>query len=170
MTKHTNIKLLVLDDKYGKISSHWTYSTKNLSIVDRVYYDENYFEQKVLKYLKKEFVDAIAFSGRKAPEAASRIEEYLKEDKVISERYSFLPKVFKLHNTNLTDHIDKSDINRKSLLKKGNDWVRAALGYPFDLLLVQTYGDCDIFNEVLGKNSAHWIPYCYNDRLYYPRD
>lgn len=163
-------KLLVLDDKYGKINSHWAYSTDKIMIVDRIYYDEDNFEMKVIKLLTKENIDAIGFSGRNAPVAAAEINNFLKKENLVKDRYNSIPKLFKLHNTNLMNNIVTSKIEREHLMEVGNDWVRAALSYPFDYLLVQTYGDCDVFNHVLHRQCAYWVPYCYNDELYFPRN
>lgn len=163
-------KILLLDDKYGKINSHWPYSTEKLIIEDRQYYDDPNFIEDVTKKLSQKKYDVFAFSGRKAPDAAQKLDFlFLKEEQILECNRS-LPKVFKVHNTNLSDKNVKSKWDFNLVRELGNDWVHAALKYPFDLLLVQTYGDNEIFNQVLKRECAFWVPYCYNDRLYFPRD
>ncbi|MCI9439618.1 MAG: glycosyltransferase family 1 protein [Lachnospiraceae bacterium] len=161
-------RVLLFDDKFGKINSHWPYSTENIVIEDRIYYDNFDFAVLTLQKLRQKRYEVFGFSGRGAPKTAYILDELLKDNQVIAEN-RFLRKVFKLHNTNLSILDTKIASNRELLYQYGNDWVRAALQYPFDVLLVQTYDDSDIFNRVLGRKSAYWIPYCYNDHLYYPR-
>ena len=162
-------RILLFDDKYGRINSHWPYDTKNIIISDRQYYDEPEFKDSLLYKLSQKSYDAFVFSGRKAPEAARILDSITQNEKSVLVCNRSLRKVFKLHNTNLScKNLETWDV--KKLNRLGNDWVRAALSYPFDVLLVQTYGDCEIFNQVLNKKCAFWVPYCYNDHLFYPRN
>lgn len=163
-------KVLVLDDQYGKINSHWSYSTSDLQIVDRVYYDDDDFLRRASEIIKNASIDAIGFSGRGAPGAAIALDAYIKDSKVILTEYCRIPKLYKLHNTNLNISRRCGVISKDQLCVIGNDWVRAVFVYPFDAIMVQTYGDAEIFNLVLKKNTAFWFPYCYNDKLFYPRE
>lgn len=162
--------LLVFDDKYGKINSHWPYCTSMINIEDHIYYDDSSFEKQLIHLLCDKEYDAFVFSGRNAPDAARLLDSVLKENKQICPHNKGLRKIYKLHNTNLSEFASDTSWNKEALQRLGNDWVRAAIKYPFDVLLIQTYGDCDIFNHALKSNCAFWVPYCYNDRLFYPRE
>ena len=72
------INILVLDDKFGKINSHWAFSTEKLIVIDRIYYDDILFEEKVLNLINEVSIDAIGFSGRNAIEAELKLEKYLR--------------------------------------------------------------------------------------------
>lgn len=162
---------VILDDKYGKINSHWAYSTEKLKIMFRVYYDEPRYEKVLENIIIENEIDFIGFSGRLAAVVVKQLEIYFnKKSKKLSEKYRKVFKVMKLHNTNLSGTMMNFQYAKACLLDKGNDWVKLAIQHPFDLVLIQTYGDADIINKLNNNNKAVWVPYSYNDRLYYNRN
>lgn len=162
---------LILDDKYGKINSHWAYSTEKLRILARVYYDEQGYENLVEEAIKEHKLDFIGFSGRLAIEIAKKLERYFKTKSIsLQVKYQNILKVMKFHNTNLSSSIANFQFDKEYFLDKGNDWVRLAIDHPFDLAFVQTYGDAEIINKLNNNNKAVWVPYSYNDKLYYERN
>lgn len=165
------ISCIVLDDKYGRINSHWAYSTEKLNIVSRIYYDEPDCEKIIEKVLKEYKIDVIAFSGRRAVEVARKLKQsYDLEFTVSANHYRSALKVMKLHNTNLSDVINADvPLDYRELQRKGNDWVKLAINHPFDVIFVQTHGDAEILNRYNQSKSAVWVPYSYNDRIYYDR-
>ena len=165
-------EMIVLDDKFGHINSHWAYSTSRLNIIERVYYDEHGFEKKMLDLLRKFQVDLLGISGRGAGEALEKLNNYLLKNSFNEFlKFSNILKIAKLHNTNLNRKKMKKNLkDRNKLMKNGNDWVKIALKYPFDILMVQTYGDDKILNDVLKKDVAYWVPYLYNDKIFTYKD
>lgn len=170
-SKDSIVCCLILDDKYGKINSHWAYSTEKLKILARVYYDEPGYEKLVEEAIMKHKLDFIGFSGRLAVEIAKKLEQYFKTKSIsLQLKYQNLFKVMKFHNTNLSSFFVNSPFEKEYLWEKGNDWVRLAINNPFDLLFIQTYGDAEIINKINKNNKAVWVPYSYNDKLYYERN
>lgn len=161
---------LILDDKYGKINSHWAYSTKILKIVTRIYYDEQGYEMLVEKAIADNEIDFIGFSGRGAVEVAKRLEQYfMKKTEPLFLIYQAILKVMKYHNTNLSSTMKNYNLEKDYFYNNGNDWVRLSIDHPFDLALIQTYGDAEIINRINNNKKAVWVPFSYNDRLFYER-
>lgn len=170
MKSYKSLKCIVLDDKYGKINSHWAYSTRKMKIIARVFYDEPGYEYLTEKIISDENVDVIAFSGRKAVYCAHRLESYFAGRKTsLDVKYEKILKVMKYHNTNLSRPDVKKNENVLEIANKGNDWAQLAINPPFDVMFIQTYGDSTLFNQINGNSKAVWVPYSYNDRLYYDR-
>lgn len=170
LSKKEVIYCLILDDKYGKINSHWAYNTERLRILDRVYYDEQGYENLVEKAIMEYKLDFIGFSGRLAVEVAKKLEQYFKAKSLsLWKKYQVILKVMKFHNTNLNSSIANVKFEKEYLQGKGNDWVKLAIDHPFDLIFIQTYGDAEIINRINNNNKAVWVPYSYNDKLYYER-
>lgn len=171
MNVSNKIQCLILDDKYGKISSHWAYSTEKFEIVKRIYYDEPGYIRLVEENIRENDIDVICFSGRLAVNAAKNLELYFENiENGISKKYKDILKIMKFHNTNLCHHVEyNKKVNIEEVKKCGNDWVQLALDHPFDLIFIQTYGDAEILNKVNKKRDAIWVPYSYNDKLYYDR-
>lgn len=170
LSKNKELYCLILDDKYGKINSHWAYSTEKLKILTRIYYDEQGYESLVEKNIIEYEVDFIGFSGRMAVEAAERLEQYFKTKSIdYWVKYQAILKVMKFHNTNLNLYIDNTQFGKEFYNQKGNDWVRLAIDHSFDLAFIQTYGNAEIINKINNNNKAVWVPYSYNDKLYYDR-
>ncbi len=164
------INILVLDDKFGKINSHWAFSTEKLIVIDRIYYDDILFEEKVLNLINEVSIDAIGFSGRNAIEAELKLEKYLRNKSLNAYIvYKKIKKIMKIHNTNLSYKINAKELKIGEIKEKGNDWVKIALENPFDCVFVQTYGDAEIINDYTKNNKAVWVPYTYNDLLFYDR-
>lgn len=164
------VNILVLDDKFGKINSHWAFSTSKLIIIDRIYYDETLFEEKVLNLINDVSIDAICFSGRNAIEAELKLKTFLRNKSLNTYMvYAKMKKIMKIHNTNLSCRINNGSLKMGEIKEKGNDWVKIALENPFDCILVQTYGDAEIINNYTKCDKAVWVPYTYNDLLYYDR-
>lgn len=170
-TISSKLNLLVLDDKFGRINSHWAFSTKNLDIVSRIYYDEKGFEENLFNQLNLKQVDVIGYSGRGAIEADKKIRKYLKnKSTTLFSLYHNTKKIMKLHNTNLSEFIEVESVKINDIKEKGNDWVKIALNHPFDCVFVQTYGDAEIINRYCGNDKAVWVPYAYNDSIFYDRN
>lgn len=168
--KDIRIYSIVLDDQFGKINSHWAYSTDKFCIVDRVYYDEENFELIVEDKIKRNNIDVLAFSGRGAIGALLKLNKYfMRKQTDLLNKYKSMLKIMKAHNTNLSNNLNKNRINRKELLRNANDWARMAVNHPFDLIFIQTMGDAELINKVNGDKKAVWVPYAYNDDLYYDR-
>ena len=171
-SKSIELRCMILDDHFGKINSHWPYSTSKIKIVSRIYYDEPKYEELVERNIMEENPDVICYSGRLAKEIAKRLDEYFQSSKgLVSLKYIKTLKVMKLHNTNLNGEI-KCNLSsiKQELQCRGNDWVKVALDHPFDVIFVQTHGDAEIFNRINKNKTAVWVPYSYNDQLYFDRE
>lgn len=171
-TGSEDLEIIVFDDSFGKLNSHWPYSTNQLIISKRLFYDEDGFEEKAFDYIINGSSKVLAFSGKGAANAAYKLDSYFQkqfnQDTLIAFRK--LIKVMRVQNTNLSEQLMKTNYTIENLRKFDNRWLQVALDYPFDVLMMQTYGDAEIVNKVLNKNVAYWVPYCYNENKYYPRD
>ncbi|MEI6222987.1 MAG: glycosyltransferase [bacterium] len=173
-TDNNALKVIVIDDSFGAIASHWAYSTPNLQIIGRVRHDLDSYEKELLDVLPNFRPDVLAYSGKGAAVAASRaryIFNRLREknnDHPFCRSYLQAIEVARIQNTNIQHRLPVHSPDVDFLKSFPNVWLQMGISYPFDLLMIQTDGDDLIINDVLKANSAHYIPFAYNEHLFHP--
>ena len=159
--------ILVVDNVYGKTNPHWRGDTKNIHIVERVYFDEKNFEEKCINILVNNVIDFIAFCGKGSSKAAKQLDLAFE----INEEYKLkrIKKIIRIQNTNMSrKEVDFK--TKQELYNNGNRWLKEALEYNFDVIFVQTYQDEKIINNVLESGRAYWVPYSNNNKIFYPQN
>lgn len=169
------VNALIIGGIFERLSSHWCYETKHFRICDRIFTDDEKFEEKFQQILSNVDFSTICFSGKDAVINAKRIDSLvqLKCNDALKNKYYNIIKAVRIQNTNIPKdlkYVDISDID-KELGEKSSGllWLHVALDYKFDVIFVQTYGNADIINALNRNNNAVYLPFAYNDRRFYPR-
>lgn len=164
------MNFITIGNKFEMISSHFCYDTKNISVIKRISYDDNYYVEQFDEAIRNYDYQAIVYSGKEPHKVARYLDQYVDSlcNINIAKKYRYALKAVRLQNTNLSEKYT-TKCSRDSILSSSNAYVKVALSYPFDILFVQTYGDAEIFNAILGRNSAYYFPFAFNENVFFPR-